>query len=116
MFEHCFTLVTDLAFVRDCEIENSEERLVFGAIAPVGLITAFVPGTCRGIKLVISLGIICAVVTYYSEVFAEAFYIGRRYTLAAHVMGSVSGRIHAGNNPRSRWGTNSGVRIHVCIT
>ena len=101
--------------MRYCEIEDSEERLFFSAIAPVGLTAAFVPGAWRRIKLVIGLGIVCAVVTFRPEVFAEAFYISRRHTLAAHVVGSVSSRVHTGNNPGSRRGANPGVRVHVCI-
>ncbi len=101
--------------MRSCEVENSEERLAFAAIAPVCLTAAFVPGTCWRIKLVIGLGIIRAVITFSPDIFAETFYISRWYALAAHVVGPVSGRIHAGNDPRSRRGTNSGMRIHICI-
>ncbi|MBA7714921.1 hypothetical protein ES703_123953 [subsurface metagenome] len=82
---------------------------------PVGLSAALVPGARRRVKLVIGFRVIRAIITRRPEVLAKALYVCRGHTLAAHVMGPDSSRVHPGDDTGACRGTNTGVRIYIVI-
>ncbi len=93
---------------------DAEEGHAGGAVAPVGLVGALVPGgEGRGLNLVgltevvVGLRIVGAVVTGGAEVLGEALDLRGRDALTAHVAGAEGGGIHAGDDGGARGGADA---------
>ena len=90
--------LANLAFVRDGEIKDSEERASLGAVSPMPFPSAFMPDLSFFHQVVVFLGIIGAVVPELSEIGGVHLEVGGQAGHAAHVLGSGGRRIQAGND------------------
>lgn len=94
-------------FVRGLDVEDGEERLGFvGAIAPVGLLVALIPGGTGGGKVVVGLGVVGAVIAGEAEVFGEAADIVGGDDVGAVVLAADGGGVHAGDDGVAAGGTD----------
>ena len=105
----------DRAFVRNGEVEDGEERLIFRAVPPMGLPARFVPCGERRLELVIGLRVVRAVVSGGPEIFREALDLRRRHGSRPHVHGADGGRVHAGDDRRAARRADARNREAACV-
>ena len=104
-----------LTLVGNCKIHHGKERFTLGAISPVCISAGLVPGSDRGGELVIGLYVVGAVIASCAEIFGEALDRRGRHALTAHILSADGGRVHTGDDSRTRRRTNTGVGVGVGI-
>lgn len=77
-------------FVRSPEVEDGKEGLVgIGTVPPMPAPAAIIPGGQRGIKLIVSLAVVCTVIARATEVFRKALHVVRDHGLVVTGQGFV---------------------------
>ncbi len=88
----------DPRFVRDGEVEDREERLPGGPLAPVSLTAGLVPDLAGFLEIVVLLGVVRRVIACVPEILRKHLQRRRQAGQGAHVLRPRGRRVHAADD------------------
>ena len=101
--------LSNLAFMRDGEVENGKKGTFLGPVSPMPFLSTFMPDLSLFHQVIVLLGIVGTIISQFPQVSGVHLEIGRQTGHAPHMFRSSGRWIHPGNDRGTGRGTNRGI-------
>jgi hypothetical protein len=101
--------LSNLAFMRDGEVENGKKGTFLGPVSPMPFLSTFMPDLSLFHQVVVLLGIVGAIISQFPQVSGVHLEIGGHTGHAPHMFRSSGRWIHPGNDRGTGRGANRGI-------